>query len=265
MRHHLGGKALVIFSLKGQQDAGAPNKTMDLILTEQRELAAKRAELKQLEDTLAARETDLATLQSSVREFELNYLEAVGKKFDELAEIEKQIAATLGQQIADEDYTVSNELECGQTKFHAAENLKKLYREVARLCHPDLAGNEQEREYRHKLMIAANQAYEAGAEERLQALLSAESSFAELTRQSLSAVDLVQVLRATKATQERIIELEAELERVKTSELFRLKQRADRAEAIGHDFLQELVSQVERQIRKSNNRLTTLQAELAVH
>ena len=240
---------------------------MELILsplTAQRELAEKRAELQQFEDALAARETELAVLQSSVREFELNYLDAIGQKFDELTEIEKQIAATLGQHVADEDYTISNELECGQTKFHAAENLKKLYREVARLCHPDLANNEQERAYRHKLMIAANQAYETGAEDRLQALLTSESSFAELTRQSLSALDLVQVLRAITTTRERITALEAEIARVKNSELHRLQQRADRAAAIGHDFLQELVSQVERQIRKSNNRLTTLQAELAV-
>ncbi len=236
---------------------------MALILTEQRELAEKRAALKQLEDTLVARETELALLQSSVREFELTYLEAIGKKFDELAEIEKQIAATQGQHITEDDYTVSNELECGQTKFHAADNLKKLYREVARLCHPDLAGNEEERAYRHKLMIAANQAYETGAEDRLQALLNTESSFAELTRQSLSALDLVQVLRAITTTQESIAELEAELVRVRNSELYRLQQRADRAAAIGHNLLQELVSQVERQIRKSQNRLTTLQADLA--
>ena len=240
---------------------------MELILsplTAQRELAEKRAELQQFEDALAARETELAVLQSSVREFELKYLDAIGQKFDELTEIEKQIAATLGQHVADEDYTISNELECGQTKFHAAENLKKLYREVARLCHPDLANNEQERAYRHKLMIAANQAYETGAEDRLQALLSSESSFAELTRQSLSALDLVQVLRAITTTRERITALEAEIARVKNSELHRLQQRADRAAAIGHDFLQELVSQVERQIRKSQNRLTTLQADLVV-
>lgn len=234
-------------------------------LTEQREIEEKRAELKSLEDTLAERETELALLQSSVREFELNYLEAVGQKFDELAEIEKQIAATLGQQIADEDYTISNELECGQTKFHASENLKKLYREVARLCHPDLAGDEQEREYRHKLMIAANQAYEAGAEERLQSLLSSETSFVELTRQSNTALDLVQVLRAISTTQERLTEIEAEIERVKHSELYRLKLRADRAAVVGHNFLLDLVSQVERQIRKSKNRLTTLQADLAAN
>lgn len=239
---------------------------MDLVvssLTEQREAEAKRAELQMLEDAVAARETELALLQSGVREFELNYLEAVGQKFDELAEIEKQIAAVLGHQVVDDDYTISHELECGQTKFHAAENLKKLYREVARLCHPDLAGNEQEREYRHKLMIAANQAYEAGAEERLQALLSTETSFVELTRQSAAALDLVQVLRAISTTEERLREIEAEIARVRNSELFRLKLRADRAAEVGHNFLLDLISQVERQIRKSTNRLTTLQAEVA--
>ena len=232
-------------------------------LTEQCAIEARRAELKTLEDTLAERETVLALLQTKVRDFELNYLEAVGQKYDELAEIEKQIALTLGQQIADEDYTVSNELECGQTKFHASENLKKLYREVARLCHPDLAGNEQEREARHKLMIAANQAYEAGAEERLQSLLSSETNFVELTRQSNLALDLVQVLRALGTTQERLAEIEAEIGRVKNSELYRLKVRADQAEIVGHNFLLDLINQVERQIRKSKNRLTTLQAELA--
>jgi hypothetical protein len=236
---------------------------MNLVVSSQPEIAAKRAELQTLEDALAARESELASLQTGVREFEFTYLAAVGEKFDELAEIEKQIAATLGQQVTDEDYTVSTELEGGQTKFHAAENLKKLYREVARLCHPDLAGNEAERAQRHKLMIAANQAYEAGAEDRLQALLQAETSLAELTHQSLTASDLAQVLRALTTTQERLAEIEAEIERVKHSELYRLQQRAARAAAMGHNFLLELVSQVERQIGKSHNRLTTLQAELA--
>lgn len=229
---------------------------------EQRELEAKRAELQALEDSLIARETELAELQSGVREFELTYLETVGKKYDELAEIEKQIAATLGQQTADEDYTISDELECGQTKFHASDNLKKLYREVARLCHPDLADNEMEREYRHKLMIAANQAYESGSEDRLQSLLKSEINLAELTRQSKTASDLVQVMRALASIQEKIATLDNEIARVKNSELHRLKLRADRAETSGHNFLLELVSQVERQIRKSKNRLATLQADV---
>ncbi len=238
---------------------------MELIVNqvEQRKLAEKRAALKQLEDELAERETELSLLQSGVREFELGYLETVGQKYDELADIEKRINEVMGAHEADDDYTVGNDLECGQTKFHVADNLKKLYREVARLCHPDLANNEHEREWRHKLMIAANQAYESGSEEQLQTLLSSEANFAELARQSNSAQDLVQVMRAMAATQERIEAINGEIGRVKNSELYRLKTRADRAAAIGHNFLAELVSQVERQIRKSQNRLATMQADLA--
>ena len=240
---------------------------MNLIIsseTEQRELAAKRAELQKLEDGLAVCETELSVVQSAVREFEITYLETIGQKFDELAAIEKQIQIVMGERETEDDYTISNDLECGQTKFHASENLKKLYREVARLCHPDLAGNEDDRELRHRLMIAANQAYENGSEEHLQAMLSTEASFVELARQSLRASDHAQVIRAIRITQERHTEVAAEIIRVKNSELYRLHQRALKAEAIGHDFLQELVEQVERQICKANNRLATVSADLAM-
>ncbi len=231
--------------------------------TEQKELEAKRAELRKIEDDLAVRETELSIVQSAVREFEITYLETIGQKFDDLAAIEKQIQIVMGERETEDDYAISQELECGQTKFHASENLKKLYREVARLCHPDLAGNEDDRELRHRLMIAANQAYENGSEEHLQAMLSAETSFVELARQSLRASDYAQVIRAIRTTEERRTEVEAEIIRVKNSELYRLHQRALRAEAIGHNFLLELVEQVERQIGKAKNRLATLSADLA--
>jgi hypothetical protein len=205
----------------------------------------------------------LSVLQSAIREFEITYLETIGQKFDDLAEIEKQIQIVMGERVTEDDFTISQDLECGQTKFHASENLKKLYREVARLCHPDLAGNEEDREMRHRLMIAANQAYENGSEEHLQAMLSTENTFADLARQSLRASDFAQVIRAIRTTEERHVEVEAEIIRVRNSELYRLHQRALKAEAVGHNFLMELVEQVERQIRKAKNRLATLSADLA--
>ncbi len=239
---------------------------MNLVIsseTEQRELEARRVELRKLEDSLAVSETELSVLQTAIREFEITYLETIGQKFDDLAEIEKQIQIVMGERATEDDYTISQDLECGQTKFHASENLKKLYREVARLCHPDLAGNEEDRELRHRLMIAANQAYENGSEEHLQAMLSTENNFVDLARQSLRASDFAQVIRAIRTTEERHDEVEAEIIRVRNSELYRLHQRALRAEAIGHNFLLELVEQVERQIRKAKNRLATMSADLA--
>ena len=62
-------------------------------LAEQHEIEEQRAALKTLEDSLAARETELALLQAKVREFELNYLAAVGHNFlqDLVSQVERQI------------------------------------------------------------------------------------------------------------------------------------------------------------------------------
>jgi len=51
--------------------------------------------------------------------------------------------------------------------FTPSENLKKLYREVAKRVHPDLATEESERQRRHELMAEANRAYAEGDEARL--------------------------------------------------------------------------------------------------
>jgi septal ring factor EnvC (AmiA/AmiB activator) len=71
----------------------------ELILSdtgEQREIARKRAELKDLETRLAEAEPALATLQTQMRVFETRYLQIIGLRYDELAEIESEIAKLQG-------------------------------------------------------------------------------------------------------------------------------------------------------------------------
>src|SRR6185437_4455398 len=55
--------------------------------------------------------------------------------------------------------------------FNPSEELKKLYREVAKTCHPDLADDDEERAHRHTFMTRANEAYEANNAERLAQVL----------------------------------------------------------------------------------------------
>ena len=43
-----------------------------------------------------------------------------------------------------------------------SDDAKRLFRQLARLIHPDLAGDPKERERRTNLMVAANDAYEQG-------------------------------------------------------------------------------------------------------
>ncbi len=128
--------------------------------------------------------------------------------------------------------------------FNASERLKKLYREVARKFHPDLAADEQERAHRHQLMIEVNRAYETGSEERLQALLEAEVNCPELTRGGDLAAELVQVMHQLAKIKERLIAIDTQIAETASSEIYKLKLRADEAEALGRNFLAELVAQV---------------------
>jgi hypothetical protein len=166
----------------------------ELILSntdEQREIARKRAELKDLEARLADVEPRLATLQTQMKIFETRYLQIIGARYDELAEIENEIAKLQGLS-PDEDpldgaSLADDEVGCGQNRFHA-DKLKKLYREVARKFHPDLADDEHARHHCHQLMIEANRAYETGQHETLEALLEAGKLNEELATGSPALV-----------------------------------------------------------------------------
>ncbi len=143
----------------------------DLIISniaEQKEVETKRAELSELEATLARRESELASLQAALRAFEGRYLKVVGRHYDELVEIERQIAELQGlspdADVDDPASLADDEVGCGQNRLRSGK-LRKLYRDVCRKFHPDLSADEQEREHRHRLMIEINRAYETGSEE----------------------------------------------------------------------------------------------------
>ena len=225
------------------------------------ELRQKRIALKAIEERLAQRELDLTTLQAELRIFEQRYLQVVGSRYAELEEIEAKMAG-LTSQINDAqaaEWDVADEFTCGQTKFQPTERLKKLYREVARRFHPDLAAGEEERAHRHQLMIEINRAYENGASERLQALLEAESAQAELVAGFDSATELLLLTQQLARGEERVAEIDRKVAEIVNSEIYGLKKRADSAEAAGWDLLTELVTQVERQIEKSRHRLFHLE------
>ena len=51
--------------------------------------------------------------------------------------------------------------------------VRRLFRDVAKVIHPDLAHDPEARDRRHALMIEANRAYALGDEERLRWILQA--------------------------------------------------------------------------------------------
>jgi archaellum component FlaC len=237
----------------------------DLILSdfaEQKTIASKRAELAELQIAIRQREAEFTGLQADFRTFESRYLQVVGQRYDELAEIEKQIAELQGlspdEAFEEATSLADDEVGCGQNRFHS-DKVRKLYREVCRKFHPDLSSNEQEREHRHQLMIEVNRAYEAGAEQRLQALLEAGTGLENLSDDSTVSTEMILLTRQVADAKNSLLAIEQEIAEMTSTETWRLKLRVEKADAIGVDLLADLVEQVDRQILKARNRLEALQ------
>ena len=156
---------------------------------EEEELNKKLAELGELESDLAEQELELATIHGELRAFEIRYLRIIGTRYAELDEIGAQIAelqarlkpkdkdsqerasqARVKAQESAQAFDVEQE-PLKQERFTPSESLKKLYREVAKSVHPDLANDEEERVRRQRFMAEANKAYEEGDEVRLESIL----------------------------------------------------------------------------------------------
>ncbi len=235
-----------------------------LILSQQSEehnLQRRREELAQLEVELAERDSQLANLKSGMTGFESRYMNVVGGRYNELADIEKEIARLQGLEFDDDydgDSLADDEVGCGQNRLHS-DKLKKLYKEVARKFHPDLTSCPQERQHRHQLMIEVNHAYESGAEERLQEMLEAGTSLESAEIGGVSSAEMILLLRKITEARQRLAEIEADITDITASEIYTLKLRIENAEALEVDLFADLLSQVDRQIKKARNRLFHLQ------
>jgi DnaJ-domain-containing protein 1 len=214
---------------------------------EEQELEKKQAELLGLEIELAQRELELANVNIELHLFEKEYLHIIGTRYIELDRVEALIA----------EYIAS----AGSAKdFKPTEKLKKLYREVAKRIHPDLATDQAERLYRQELMVAANQAYETGDEERLKAILIDWETKPESFHGEGVAASLIRVIRKIAQVQNRLHAINKEFTTLEQTDIGQLKERIKSANAAGIDLMAEMVKELDCQIAHARKNLYNLQS-----
>jgi peptidoglycan hydrolase CwlO-like protein len=239
---------------------------------EERELERKQAELAALEAELIQRELDLATLHAELADFESRYLRTVGVLYAELDEIEAQIAeaqarrrpsdpeaqerAYRARAQAQESSETAKDISIPKPK--PTESLKRLFREVAKRIHPDLATNDADRARREKLMAEVNLAYENGDEAKLQSILADWESSPDTVEGEGVGAELIRVIRKIAQIQKRLSEIESEIQQLNTSDLCQLRAKVDEAAKQWRDLLKEMASQVDTQISTARNNLTTV-------
>ncbi len=227
------------------------------------ELKGLQAELSEQEAALLQKEVELATLSGETHAFHLRYMELVGSRYAKLDQLNARIAeivarlhpedhqaqadADAARRTAEESEQASaqaeREIRTRLPKFVASETLKKLFREVAKRIHPDLATDPAEREARTARMAEANRAYQAGDEARLRQILEEW----DLLKEDRSAGGIIternRLVQAIRNVRKRIRVLDEELASLRASEVYSLMITVAEDEARGGNPLADLAGE----------------------
>jgi hypothetical protein len=229
-----------------------------------RDLESLRSRVTELEDTLRARSAEIDRLKSGLAAFKIRYREQVGLLHDELDELERAIAdAELGEiakllegEADRQPASPAGERHEPQPRY-TSDAVRRLFRDVARAIHPDLARDEIARDRRHTLMVEANRAYAQGDIERLRWILQAW----EKTPHTLEGKD-----SETTRLRLRVVQLEEQLElcagdlvAIRDTSLWKLKAMVDEAAARGKDLVGDTVRRLKRDILVARNRVDAMQ------
>jgi hypothetical protein len=233
-------------------------------------LDGDRARVTALEAEVAARERELTQLKHDLLALQSRYLDEIGGLYGQLSELETAIEAAeiaLGLRppvdpaeadAADEEddapraEDVGAAAGCGHRAAPSAD-LKRIFRQLAKTIHPDLALDGPARYRRHSLMAEANRAYAERDEDRLRLILSRWE-----LGEDLDARDQP-LPRRIAALEERRLAMEAELADLRSSAIWRLNRKIEDARQQGWDLFAEMIREVEREIRRAAARLARLE------
>jgi len=242
---------------------------------EEQELRAKRSELVLLQAALAERELYLTNMQRELSAFQGRYLREVGVLYAEL----DAWSARIAQVFADEEGTTQAWTSAAKARAQAEESyaavqgeaskardftpspeLKKLYRDVAKRIHPDLAADQADRAQRERFMAGANRAYQEGDIGALRRILVEYESSPESVTGTGVAADLVRVIRQIRQAQQRLAQIEIEVAALCDSEIAKLKARAEELSGEGRELFAEIADGVKAQIEIERHRFEEVSA-----
>jgi hypothetical protein len=236
------------------------------------ELIRRTAQLQVLSKQLLDRERGLASFRNELHAFETSYRKALGSRYARLDELAERLDETTtgeedpagpgpegdgpaerypGQGVPGGQNWAWGEREPDKEPERRpviGDDAKRLFRQLARLIHPDLAGDPEERERRTNLMVAANDAYEQGDVAALERMLEDWHASPEAVTGSGAAADLERTLRRIAQTEASMRKIDEELAELEASAMGWLRRRVEKAASEGWDLLAHMVRELDRQI-----------------
>ena len=222
-----------------------------------------RMRLAELDAMLAERTAEAVQVRSTITAFRITYRQQVGALHEQLEQLELEIAeAELGElskrlENGARSETPADPRPASPPRF-TSDAVRRLFRDVAKTIHPDLAEDEITRDRRHALMIEANRAYALGDEEQLRWVLQAWERSPEAVRGSDPEAMRLRLVRRVAETEERLEMLAADLAALTDSPTWKLTAMVDAAAAKGKDLVRETVTRLRRDIMAATNRLDAM-------
>jgi len=220
---------------------------------------------RELEAALHARSAEMTRLDSELSAFKIQYRQDVGLLHEQLDELEYAIAeAELGE------LARRVEAEGGDRKAPAgprpepaqrftSDVVRKLFRDVAKAIHPDLARDADAWDRRHRLMIEANRAYALGDEQRLRSILQTWERSPDAVQGSDPDAARLRLVRRIAEIERQLEVCASELAELQDSPLWKLKAMVDEASSRGKDLVGDMVKRLKRDIMAAQNRLDAMQ------
>jgi chromosome segregation ATPase len=244
------------------------------------ELSRLRAALEQAQANLIEAEARLADELAGVNAFEFEFEARVGHLWDKLDALETEIENYNDRiQIIRKGYlSVERQYQRAWKAPPTAAptpppepissdkeaRIKRLYRQLARRFHPDLAGDDAERAYRTAKMAAINDAYAARSLTELEALAREPDRSIQTGRlqPGQTEAQLVQALQDELARiQRRLREIDGELRNLHRRPSVQLSFEVRVARRQGRDLLGEMAAELERKIERRTVERDMLKAQ----
>jgi hypothetical protein len=227
---------------------------------------ALRARVAEREAVLDERAAEADRLARELDMFAARYRQEVGTLHEQLDQLELDIAeAELGElarQVAEgrPGAAPAPAQPPESTARFTSDVIRKLFRDVARTIHPDLAGDDRARDRRHALMVEANTAYASGDAEELRRILEAWRRSPDAVQGSDPAAIRLRLERRLAQIEEHLDIHARGLDALRASPLYSLKTTVDEASARGQDLLGDMVRRLKRDVLVATNRLEAMRS-----
>ena len=225
------------------------------------EIEVRRAELEAVSAVFEERARCLEELRLSVEKFQQRYSLEVGQKRIELDRLNEELEGFMARKYSGADdiksksFGFEKQAAIVETPVSDLKEMKKLYRKIAAIIHPDKAAEGRCRDFRTDLMAALNDAFARKDSASMLGILEQWRESPEAVAGEGPVAELERVNRAIDRIKRKILEIERESSKISASEMYVMMVKVQDAERAGRDILSEMTAALNAKVEYAKNTL----------